>query len=209
MIRIVIADDHPIVLSGLEQLFAQHEDFQVVASCTNGDEALAATRRHVPDVLVLDLRMPGLDGMSVLREITKESLATRVVILTANLTEREVIDAIRLGARGVVLKEMAPNLLVRCVRKVHAGGQWLEQDSVSRALDRMLKSEEATAQSPLTQRETEIFRLVAGGMRNKEVANALSITEGTVKLHLHSIYDKLKIDGRMELMVHARKMGLV
>jgi DNA-binding NarL/FixJ family response regulator len=140
-IRIVLADDHPIVLTGLEQLLALEENLMVLARCINGEEAVAAVRQHRPDILLLDLQMPQKDGLAVLRELQSEDIPTRVVMLTASLQDRELLEAIRLGARGVILKETAPDVMVQGVRTVHAGGQWLEPASVSRALDKLFDGE--------------------------------------------------------------------
>lgn len=210
-ISLVLADDHPIVLDGLENLFHQEPDFKVLARCVNGEETLQAVRTHRPDVLILDIRMPRMDGLAVLRGVKKEKLPTRVVLLTVALDEDDVLEAVRLGVSGVVLKEMAPQLLVQCVRKVHAGGQWLERHSFGRALETMLRREAAGRQIAgiLTPREIEIMRMVAGGLRNKEIAEKLFITEGTVKIHLHNVYEKLQVSGRLELTLYARDKGLV
>jgi DNA-binding NarL/FixJ family response regulator len=210
-IRLVIADDHPLVLDGLERLFQADPDFTVVARCRDGDEALQAAREHRPDLLILDIRMPGRDGLAVLREVRKEQLPTRVVLLTAEVDEDAVVEALRLGARGIVLKEMAPHMLVQCVRKVHAGEQWIERRSFGRALDKMLRREAGTREvgRTLTPREIAITRMIAGGLRNKEVAEKLNISEGTVKIHLHNIYEKLALDGRLALSLYARDKGLL
>jgi len=210
-ITLVLADDHPLVLDGLESLFRVERDLRVVARCGDGDAALRAVREHRPDILVLDLRMPRRDGLAVLEDLKKEGLQTRVVVLTAALDEDEVIEAIRLGVRGVVLKEMAPQLLVQCIRRVHAGGKWLERRSVIRALDKMVRRQEGEREvaAVLTAREIEVMRLVAKGLRNKEIAKNLSVTEGTVKIHLHNTYEKLNLDGRLALSLYAREKGLV
>ena len=209
-IRVVIADDHPIVLDGLERLFQADRDFSVVARCTDGEEALRAAHEHQPDVLVLDIRMPKRDGIGVLREVRKAQLATRVVLLTGEVEDDVVVEAMRLGARGIVLKEMAPAMLVQCVRKVHAGDQWIERRSFGRALDKMLRREAGAreAASTLTPREIAITRMIGSGLRNKEIADKLSISEGTVKIHLHHIYEKLGLDGRVALSLYARDKGL-
>lgn len=205
-IDLVIADDHPIVLAGLDELFRLQPDFRVVARCTDGDATLEAVRHHRPSILVLDVRMPGQDGLAVLRRLREEALSTRVVLLTAALDEDEILEAIRLGVCGVVLKEMAPQMLVQCVREVHAGKQWLDSRSVVRALEKVVRRGELS--TTLTPREVEITRMVAGGLRNKEIAARLGIVEGTVKLHLHNIYEKLGLDGRLELMVYVRDRGI-
>jgi DNA-binding NarL/FixJ family response regulator len=209
-IRLVVADDHPLMLDGLEALFRAEGDFEVVARCRDGEETLRALREHAPDVLVVDLRMPRLGGLDVLRALRAEGLATRVVVLTAALDEEDVLEAIALGARGVVLKEMASALLVKCLRRVHDGGTWLERDSAGRALDRLARREEGReAASTLTPRELDVVRLVLSGLRNREIAERLAIGEGTVKIHLHHAYEKLGVDSRLELAVFARDKRLV
>jgi len=210
-ISVVLADDHPLVLDALENVFRLQEDIVVRARCGDGVEALRAVREHRPDVLVLDIRMPGMDGLALIRELKKEKLPTRVVLLTAALDEEEVLAAIRLGVKGVVLKEMAPRLLVQCVRTVHAGGDWLEKQSVRLALDKLLRREAGTRETGriLTPREIEIVHMVAGGLRNKEIAAKLHVNEGTVKLHLHHIYKKLGVNSRVALTLYAQDRGLV
>jgi DNA-binding NarL/FixJ family response regulator len=210
-IHLVLADDHPIILDGLEILFRMEKDIQVVARCVNGEEVLQAVRQHRTDILILDIRMPGKDGLAVLREMKDEDLPTRVVLLTVALDEEETLEALRLGVRGVVLKEMAPQMLVQCVRKVHAGEQWLERRSVGRALEKLLSREAGAREvaGVLTPGEIEIVRMVASGLRNKEIADKLSISEGTVKIHLHHIYEKLHLNGRLELALYAQDRGLV
>jgi DNA-binding NarL/FixJ family response regulator len=210
-IRLVLADDHPIILDGLELLFRSEQDFQVLARCVNGREAIQAVRQHRPDILILDIRMPGMDGISVLRQLQEETLPTRVVVLTVSLDEDELMGLARLGVRGVVLKEMAPQMLVQCVRKVHAGEQWLEKRSFGRALEKMLLREAGMREvaDTLTPREIEIVRMVAAGLRNKEIGDRLSISEGTVKIHLHHIYEKLRLEGRLGLALYAQTKGLL
>jgi two-component system, NarL family, nitrate/nitrite response regulator NarL len=210
-IRVVIADDHPLVVQGLDSVFASEPDINVVARCNDGLSALAALEKHRPDVLVLDLRMPRLDGLGVIRAVRERSLATRIVVLTAALDDDEVLASIRLGVAGIVLKEMAPQMLVQCLRTVHAGRRWLEQRTVARALEQANDRETSnlhTAES-LTPRETDIVRLVARGRRNKEIAREFGITEGTVKLHIHNIYAKLGVDNRVSLAAYARNCNLI
>ena len=210
-IRLILADDHPIVLDGLENLFRLEKDFQVVARCTNGMEAMQEVLRLRADVLVLDIRMPGKDGLEIAREMQKGKIPTRVVLLTAALDEEEFLEAIRLGVQGIVLKEMAPQILIQCIRKVHAGEQWIEPRSARQALEKMLRREAGVRAIAhlLTPREIEMVRMVAQGLRNKEIADKLCISEGTVKVHLHNIYEKLKVDGRVALLRYAQEKGLV
>jgi DNA-binding NarL/FixJ family response regulator len=209
-VRLVLADDHRIILEGLEQLFQREKDFEVMATVTTGEEALTAVRKHHPDVLVLDIRMPNGDGLSVLRQIHTEKLPTRVVLLTATLDEDEVLEAMQNGVSGLVLKESAAVGLVQTVRRVQRGERALEPSLVSRALDRLAQREDAKKIAEvLSKRETEIVKMVAAGLRNKEIALKLSIGEGTVKTHLHTIYEKLGVHGRVELTMYAYERGLI
>jgi len=207
-IRLVLADDHPIVLDGLRTLFSAEPDIDVLACAKSGDEALEAVRRHRPDILVLDIRMPGKNGLVVLREMIRQQVATRTIILTA-MGQEEVFDAIRLGVHGVVLKDMPPKLLVRCVREVHAGRRWIEKASATHATERLFRREAVSQHisSILTRRELEIAQMLARGMHNRAIAEELSITEGTAKLHLHNVYAKLKVDGRVELIRYLQSRG--
>ena len=210
-IRVVLVDDHPIVLDGLESLFRLESDIRVVARCVNGEEALTAVSRHRPDVLLLDLRLPRKDGLAVLRELHQKKLNVKVVLLAAVLEGEEVLEAFRLGVRGMVLKEQAPQMVVRCVRRVHAGDQWVEKQACTRALHALLDREagESAAASILTPREIQMVRMVAGGLRNKEMSEKLAISEGTVKIHLHHIYQKLKVENRVQLTLCAQSRKLV
>lgn len=210
-INLVLADDHPLVLNGLQQLFSTEPDMNVLTCCTNGDTVLQALLDYQPDILLLDLKMPKSDGLTVLRALQKQKLSVKVVILTAAVDEDEVLEAIRLGVRGVILKEMAPQLLIQCIRKVYAGGEWLEKNSVGRALEKMLKRESELQHIAhiLTPREIDLVKLVANGYSNKQIAAQRHISEGTVKVHLHNIYDKLQIKSRVALTLYAQNKGLV
>jgi DNA-binding NarL/FixJ family response regulator len=210
-IRLILADDHPLILDGIEQLVRLAGDLEVLERCVNGGEALKAIEKHRPDVAVLDIRMPGMDGLSVLAEIHRRRLPTRVVLLTAELSERELLGAIRQGVGGVVLKEMAPRLLVQCLRKVHAGERWIEHRSMLGALDTMLRRETGAqeAASELTPREIQLIRMVAQGLRNREIAGQLSIAESTVKVHLHNIYRKIQVENRVAVRRYAEEKGLI
>jgi two-component system nitrate/nitrite response regulator NarL len=182
-----------------------------VVSCATGEETLKAVRRHRPAVLVLGLRLLAKDGLTVLHDLRAEGLPTRVVVFSLVLDEDQVVEAIHLGARGVVLKDMAPKLLVQCIRKVHAGGEWLERRSVAHLLNRF-RQREIKAQGDggvLTRRELEVVHMVARGLSNQAIGKRLSIGEGTVKVHVHHIYAKLKVPSRVALLLHARTQGWV
>jgi len=209
-IRIVLADDHRIILEGLEQLFRREKDFEVVGTATNGEDALEAVRTKRPDQLVLDINMPKGNGLWVLKKVHTEKLPTRVVLLTATLDDDEVLEAMQSGVSGLVLKEAAAVNLVNTVRRVQRGERALEPMLVSRALDRLSQREEAKKiVEVLSRRETEIVKMVAAGLRNKEIAMKLSIGEGTVKTHLHTIYEKLGVHGRVELTMYALERGII
>jgi DNA-binding NarL/FixJ family response regulator len=210
-IRVIITDDHPLVLNGLDHLLREHSEFKVVARCSSGKEALEAVRLHRPDILVLDLMMPGMDGLDVVRELHRTGEIPYVVLLTAQLHEDQLIEALHLGVRGFILKEMATKLLVDCLRRVHAGGQWLEKDSANRAMAKLVRREAKGREiaTLLTPREIEVVRMVAKGLTNKEIAAQLCIADGTVKIHLHNIYEKVKINRRAELVRLADEYGLV
>jgi DNA-binding NarL/FixJ family response regulator len=210
-IRLVLVDDHPVVLDGLKHLFTNERDMTVVATCINGHEALVAVRTHRPEVLVLDISMPGKDGMSVIRELNDGSKGTKIVVLTAAISDDQMLAGLRMGVRGIVLKELAPELLVQAVRKVAAGGQWLEKQASGRAVESLLR-QEATGKSyddaSLTPRELELVRLVVSGMRNKEIGGRLGISEGTVKAHLFNVYQKLGVTSRVQMAMRAKTMGI-
>jgi two-component system, NarL family, nitrate/nitrite response regulator NarL len=209
-IRLVLADDHPFILDALEGLFRLEDDIEVVARCTDGVQAIEAVGKHDPDILILDMRMPGADGLAVMRALRETSSRTQVVLLAGAVADHELVECLRLGVRGVVLKEMAPAKLVQCVRRVHAGHVWVEKQSITQAIDLVLRREAGGRElaGSLTRREVEIVHLVAAGLHNKEIARRLTVTEGTIKAHLHNIYAKLGVDGRMELLKYARERGL-
>ena len=172
---------------------------------------MAAARARAFDVMLLDLRMPGQTGLDVLRLMMTDKLPGRTVLLTAAITDDEVVQAMRLGAQGVVMKESSPETLIECVRRVSRGEQWIDRETMGRAFGRVLQREEAAREVSkiLTPREIEIVRMITQGLRNKAIADRLSISEGTVKIHLHNIYEKLGVDGRLELMLYAQNKGLV
>lgn len=207
--RLLIADDHPIVLDGICALL-RDVDVDVVAQCRNGEQVLAEIARTRPELLLLDVHMPRLTGLEVLRTLRTSGDATPVILLTASLTNAQAIEAIQLGVNGLVLKESAPRQLLQCIESVRAGERWIDAEATQRAL------EYATGQKSgpppdalLTPRERDLVALVMHGLRNKEIAAEMSITEGTVKMHLHNIYEKLGIGSRTELAMYARDHGIV
>ena len=205
-VRILVADDHAIFRDGLRRLLDGAEDVSIVGEAANGNECVKMLAKLKPDILLLDLRMPEKDGLGVLEEVNFDSLPTRVIVLTAAEDDRDVVRAMRLGARGVVLKQSASDLLLKSIRKVHDGEIWLDNRMTAEVIDAFKKSAEAgqRREKPLlSDREKEIVQLVAQGFRNREIGEKLFISEQTVKNHLHNIFDKLGVSDRLELALYA------
>jgi two-component system nitrate/nitrite response regulator NarL len=200
-ISIVVADDHPVVLHGIVSILRTQRDINVLAECTDGQEAVQAIREFVPDVAVLDISMPGLNGLDVLASVISEGSDTKIVFLTAAVSDEQVLAAIANGAKGIVLKDSAPDCLIDCVRDVAAGKQWFPIDLVETALQR--DTERRTAGlgflQQLTERERQIVLLVAEGLSNKEIARRINLSEGTIKIYLHKVYEKLEVPNRTAL----------
>jgi two-component system, NarL family, nitrate/nitrite response regulator NarL len=205
-VRILVADDHAIFRDGLRRLLEGSDDVSIVGEASNGNECIKMLAKLKPDILLLDLRMPEKDGLGVLEEINFDSMATRVIVLTAAEDDRDVVRAMRLGARGVVLKQSASDLLLKSIRKVADGEIWLDNRMTAEVIDAFKKSSEAgqRREKPLlSDREKEIVQLVAQGFRNREIGEKLFISEQTVKNHLHNIFDKLGVSDRLELALYA------
>jgi two-component system, NarL family, nitrate/nitrite response regulator NarL len=200
-VTVVIADRHPVVVYGLTGLLGAEIDFKVVASCNDGKKCLQAIRDLSPDIGLLDILMPGLSGLDILADVTSEHLSTRIVFLTASAEDRELIIAAARGAYGVILKEAAPEVLVQCLREV-AGGRRLLPLASSESLRWQESPGTAITENVLTvltDRERQIMHLVSEGLSNKEVGRQLNISDGTIKVHLHHIYQKLAISNRTAL----------
>src|ERR1051325_192750 len=197
-VRLVIADDHPIVRDGLKKLLQLEEDFEVVGEASDGREVLDKVQELDPDVLLLDLRMPNLDGLSALQALQQINKRTRVIVLTASEDKNEFVQAMKLGCSGIVLKQTAPDLIVKSIRKVHAGEIWLDSHTTAAVMRQFSTGQESSGaqggkgreRSPLSTREREIVALVAQGYKNKEMAEKMFISEQTVKNHLHNTFEK-------------------
>jgi two-component system, NarL family, nitrate/nitrite response regulator NarL len=200
-VSIVLADDHPIVLGGLVTLLKQDKALQLVATCANGQEALDAIRTLRPDLALLDFNMPRLNGLQVLEALIAEKLPTRVCFLAASLSDNEIVAVADKGAFGIVLKESAPDTLITALHAIAAGQKWLSGALVNGASTRLreLQAEISRVSDALSPREIEIMLRVAEGLSNKEVGRQLKISEGTVKMHLHSIYQKINVSNRTSL----------
>lgn len=211
--RLVLADAQPVYLLGLRALLADQSEFEITASCMDGDEALRLCLDHPPDILLMDLQLVGRDGLSLLRELQAANLKPKTVILTASLDSDVFLELIRLGVRGVLLKTMPAHLIVQCLHAVRSGGEWLERQAAGLALERLLKEEAqgtgATEVTRLTKRERELMRLAAQGLTNAQIAAYLHIHQGTVKSHLNRVFAKLGIKNRVGLSLLARERGWI
>ena len=205
-IKILVADDHIIFRDGLRKLLEGVDDVQIVGEAANGNQCVEMLAKLKPDILLLDLRMSEKDGLSVLEEVNFDSLPTRAIVLTAVEDDRDILAAMRLGARGVVLKQSASDLLLKCIRKVHDGEICLDNRIAAEVIDAFKKSAGAGQRHEkplLSDREKEIVQLVTQGFRNREIAEKLLISEQTVKNHIRNIFDKLGMSDRLELALYA------
>ena len=215
LIRVAVADAHPVVREGLHRLLQAEPGFQVVGQAENGDEAVKLVQAKQPDVLMIDARIAGMTGMHALRELSKTASNCRVVLLNASLDRTQVLEALRLGARGLVTKNTTVGLMLKCIRTVMAGQYWIGRESVSDLIG-CLVPRRAEGESPalakkpeLTRRELQIIGAVVAGYTNRDIATRLSLSEHTVKHHLSSIFDKLDVTNRLEVALLAIKQKLV
>jgi DNA-binding NarL/FixJ family response regulator len=210
MINILVVDDHPIVREGLVAILEAQDDFNVVGEAGNGEEALRLYRKYEPDVVMMDLEMPRLDGPGAIQAIRAEDPGAKIVVLTAYDTDERILQAVQAGARGYLLKGAPRDDIFRAVRVVNAGGSLLEPAVAGKLLSHVggiMRGD--TREEELTPRELDVLTLMARGLRNKEIATELFITERTVKFHANAIYQKLSVGGRTEAVSKAIQRGLV
>lgn len=201
-IRVLVADDHVTVLEGLAAIIGRQPDMTVVAQAANGREAVNLWRKHRPDVTLLDLRMPALEGIGAIEEIHQEDGTARVIVLTTFDTDADISKAIKAGAKGYLLKDAPRDELLACIRDVYSG-----KTSIPPAL--VAKLAAGVSSEPLTGRELEVLSLLSRGKSNKEIGVNLYISETTVKSHLRSIFSKLNVLSRTEAVTAASRRGLV
>jgi two-component system, NarL family, response regulator NreC len=206
-LKILLADDHAVVRQGLRALL-EREGFEVVAECCNGREAIRLCEKYRPDVAVLDVSMPVLNGIDAAREITKTTAATKVVLLTMHTEDHMVLASLRAGVKGYVLKTRAADELVHAIRAVSKGEMYLTQ-SISRTVVQAFLSKETLPESPLSDRERQVLQLVAEGKTSKEIASLLNISVKTAESHRSNIMDKLDIHDTAGLVRYAIRNGLI
>jgi DNA-binding NarL/FixJ family response regulator len=201
-IGVLIADDHTTFLAGLTSIIDMERDMIVVAQATDGGQVVDLWRKHRPHVTLLDLRMPVLDGVSVINEIRKEDASARIVILTTYDSDNDIYRAIKAGAKGYLLKDARREELLGCIRKVNGGETCIPQGLMQKLVT-------GISSEPLTEREAEVLQLLAHGKSNKEIGAKLFISESTVKGHLHNIFTKLNVLSRTEAITAATHRGMV
>ncbi len=213
-IKLLIADDHPVVRIGLRNMLQSDSQIKVIAEAKDGVEALHMVRTLRPDILLLDLAMPRMPGMEALRELTANGGTTRTIVLTGHVDKRQILEALQLGARGVVLKDAAVAHLSACIRAVMQGQYWLEGRPVQNLVQLLRDLTAQTAPPPrktfgLTARELEVVTLITEGSTNKHIAETFGISEETVKRHLTNIFNKLGVGNRLELALFALNHNLL
>ncbi len=211
-IRILIADDHPVVRLGVRNLL-DGDAFTVVGEADDGQRAVELARQLRPDILLLDLAMPRLPGLEVLRELARAQHAVHVILLTAKIEKTQLLEALQLGARGILLKDSAPQDLLKAIHAVAAGQYWMGQSAVASLVEaiNLLNEQAAPTQRKtygLTPRELQVVAAIVEGCTNKDIAEKFSISEDTVKRHLTNIFDKLGTSNRLELALFAINHGL-
>jgi NarL family two-component system response regulator LiaR len=210
-ISVLIVDDHGVVRQGLRTYLELLDDVQVVGEAQNGIEAVAQVRQHGPDVVLMDLVMPAMDGIEATRQITAINPDTKVLALTSFSDDDRVFSAIKAGAAGYLLKDVSPSDLANAIRAAHRGETPLHPDITKKLLSQVASPmvEASAAPAELTPRELEVLRLIAQGMNNREIAQALTISEKTVKTHVSNILSKLHLADRTQAAIYAYKQGLV
>ena len=205
-IRILVADDHPMLREGLVAVLSTQPDFEVVGEAADGAEVVRLAGALRPDVILLDLEMPGVDGVEALEGLREAGSEARAIVFTAYDTDERTLGALRAGARGYLLKGASRQEIFDAVRTVHAGGSLLEPGVTTRLLDHV---REEVQREPLTPRELEVLSLISEGLHNSEIAARLFVTERTVKFHVSSILAKLGADNRTEAVAIATRRGLI
>jgi len=208
-IRVLIADDHAVVREGLRGFIGSEPGMEVLDEAEDGLEAVKKARSLHPDVILLDLVMPGMDGLQAIREIVRRNPDARILVLTSFVEEHRVVLALQAGALGYLLKDSSPQDLVHAIRCVYQGQSWLHPVAARRVIGQLRDVPDLVSDAePLTERELDVLRLIARGLSNQQIAQSLFIGEGTVRTHVGSILAKLKVDNRTQAALHALRKGL-
>ncbi|MCX6082310.1 MAG: response regulator transcription factor [Chloroflexi bacterium] len=208
-IRILIADDHTIVREGLRTMLKPKPDMDLIGEATDGAEAVEKAAELRPDVILMDLLMPRKSGLDAIREIIQANPAIHILVLTSFSEEDRVIEAIKAGSKGYVLKDSSPQELIQAIRDVHAGKLFLFPGMTDRIIQKLIQPEQsAIANDDLTEREVEVLRLVAQGLSNQDIADRLKIGEGTARFHVNNILTKLGLSNRTQAALYALRKGL-
>lgn len=202
MTRVLVADDHPMIAAALDVLL-RGTDYELSGRARSGSDALKEVRRVNPDILLLDVNMPDGSGLDVLRQLRGTKRAPAIVLLTAGMDETQLLTADSLAPEGIVLKTSDPALLLECMEEVRQGRRWVDPEIAQRTAR---AKERASLGKSVTRRERELIDLVRQGLRNRDIAAQLGVTEGTVKVYLHAIFDKLGVDNRTELAMRAAEL---
>ena len=208
-VRVLIVDDHAIVRKGIRALLSEADGFEVVGEASNGQEAVLAAEESSPDVILMDLLMPGMDGIEATRQITSRQPKARILVLTSFAADNKVFPAIKAGAFGYLLKDSSPDELVRAIRQVHRGEPSLHPSVARKLLQEIARpAERQPAPEALTDREMTVLRLIAQGLSNQEIADRIAVSEPTVRTHVSRILGKLHLASRTQAALYAVREGL-
>ncbi|HOJ79560.1 MAG TPA: response regulator transcription factor [Clostridiales bacterium] len=211
-ISVLIADDHPLFRQGIKQILELEKDIIVVAQAANGDDAVQLAREHKPDVILMDINMPGSNGLQAIKEIKDENISSKIIVLTIHEDREYLIKTIQMGAEGYVLKDAEPQVLIDAIRNVHIGQSYIQPNMTKELVmefNRLtLHNKDRNGENRLTAREREVLKLIAEGMINKEIATKLYISEKTVKNHVSSIFRKLNVSDRTQAAIYAIKHNI-
>jgi two-component system, NarL family, response regulator DegU len=211
-INILIADDHTMVRQGLKQILELENDITVIAQASNGSEAVKLTRECKPDIILMDINMPGTNGLQAIKEIKQEKMPSKIIVLTIHEDREYLLKTLQMGAEGYVLKDAEPSVLIEAIRNVHNGQSYIQPNMTKELVKEFnrvtLHEKEKNEENNLTAREIEVLELIAEGMINKEIARTLYISEKTVKNHVSNIFKKLSVSDRTQAAIYAFKHNI-
>jgi len=211
-ISVIIADDHSMVRQGLKQILELEDDIIVVAQASNGEEAVKLARIHKPDIILMDINMPGTNGLQAIKELKFEKHPSKIIVLTIHEDREYLFKTLQMGAEGYVLKDAEPSVLIQAIRSVHTGQSYIQPNMTKELVKEFnrvtLHEKDKHEENNLTSREVEVLELIAEGMINKEIAKTLYISEKTVKNHVSNIFKKLNVSDRTQAAIYAFKHNI-